>query len=42
METEAVGKSKKCVSEVFRGLEKTLEWVYEGGYFEAVKIVIDK
>ena len=42
--TGAVGDTKKCVLEVFRGLEKRWHYciVSEGGYFEGDKIGIDK
>ena len=44
IETEAVGDTSKRISEVFRGLEKTLAVRYYigEGYFEAHKILIDK
>ena len=44
IETRAVDDTKKRVSEVFRGLEKS--WhkciILEGSYFEGNKMVIDK
>ena len=44
METGAVGDTKTSVSEVFRGMKKP--WhnciIFEGDYFEADKLVIDK
>ena len=43
IETETVGDTKNCVSELFRGLEK--RWhkciISEGGYFEG-QIMIDE